>query len=244
MFLSSSSGSLLFKQSLTYLCFLLFALILSGFIINIFSIRSKTRSAVQHFSAGVVFSALSVELVPVLSHTHFKKELILGFTMGTILMLFIQHVFSHEDEGSLHKEKNIITLLFAVGIDVFIDGLLMGVSFIVEFHKGTIICLALSLELLFLGLSVAVSLQKAGKTSFSIICINFIFALLVASGCRIGLLFVNASKSIIIIIVAFAASALIYLVTEELLKRAHEEKDTFFATSMFFLGFLIVLLLG
>jgi ZIP family zinc transporter len=37
---------------------------------------------------------------------------------------------------------------------------------------------------------------------------------------------------------------LLYLVTEELLVEAHETKDTAFATSMFFVGFLLFLLLG
>ena len=39
-------------------------------------------------------------------------------------------------------------------------------------------------------------------------------------------------------------ATLLYLVTEELLVEAHETKDTAFATSMFFVGFLLFLLLG
>ena len=225
---------------LIYLSIPIFSIILSSLIFKIIFLNSHCKSIIQHFSAGVVFSALSVELIPELYSTPHKVQLILGYIIGTILMLVIQKVFSNDHS---HSNKSSTSLLIAVAIDIFIDGLLVGISFAISTSKGLIISFALSLELLFLILSVDASLQKSGKSFMSIIKVNIVFALLVFSGSAIGLMFLNASKSVMVLITSFAATALLYLVTEELLKEAHEEKETTLSTSMFFLGFLIILLL-
>lgn len=225
---------------LIYLSLPIFAIILSSLIFKVTSLNSHSKSIIQHFSAGVVFSALSVELIPELYNTPHKAQLILGYIVGTILMLVIQKIFSNNHS---HSIKSTASLLIAVAIDIFIDGLLVGISFAISTSKGFIISIALSLELLFLVLSVDSSLQKSGKNFMSIIKINIMFALLVFIGFALGLTFLNASKSVMVLITSFASAALLYLVTEELLKEAHEEKETTFSTSMFFLGFLIILLL-
>ncbi|MFQ3307568.1 MAG: ZIP family zinc transporter [Candidatus Midichloriaceae bacterium] len=230
-----------FHEIAIYLSIPILAIILSSILCKILVITPNFKSIIQHFSAGVVFSALSVELIPELYHTAFKIQLIAGFVLGTALMLFIQWLFSNK-EGH-HAHKSISTLLIAVGIDIFIDGLLVGISFTISVAKGLLISIALSLELLFLVLSVDVSLQKAKKKFSTIVLTNIAFALLVLLGSTIGLLFVNASHSTLVGVTSFAAAALLYLVTEELLKEAHEEKENMFSTSMFFLGFLIILLL-
>lgn len=46
------------------------------------------------------------------------------------------------------------------------------------------------------------------------------------------------------IVLSFGLSALLFIVTEELLKEAHEEKETVWYTSAFFVGFLLFLILG
>lgn len=46
------------------------------------------------------------------------------------------------------------------------------------------------------------------------------------------------------IVLSFGAAALLYLVTNELLREAHEERESAFATAMFFVGFLTFLVVG
>lgn len=223
-----------------YLSIPIFSIFLSSLIFKFAPLNSYFKSIVQHFSAGVVFSALSVELIPELYDTPHKTQLMLGYIMGMVLMLVVGKVFNNNHSHS-HKPNK--SLLIAVAIDIFIDGVLVGISFAISPSKGFIVSSALSLELLFLILSVDSSLKKSGKSFMSIIKINSIFALLVFCGSAIGLAFLNASKSVMVLITSFASAALLYLVTEELLKEAHEERDTMLSTSMFFLGFLIILLL-
>jgi ZIP family zinc transporter len=72
-----------------------------------------------------------------------------------------------------------------------------------------------------------------------------ILSLLVLIGATIGgTLLQGIHGSALEGIIAFAVAALLYLVTEELLVEAHKgEQDSAISTTMFFVGFLIVLIL-
>jgi len=135
--------------------------------------------------------------------------------------------------------------VIAVGVDVSIDGLLMGVSFDVGIKEGIIITVALSIELLFLALSVSSNLAKEGKSKLRIIATAIILSLLVLIGATLGgTILQGIHGSALEGIIAFAVAALLYLVTEELLVEAHKGKqDAAFSTTMFFVGFLIVTIL-
>ena len=54
----------------------------------------------------------------------------------------------------------------------------------------------------------------------------------------------GASHQVLAAGLAFGAAALLYLAVEELLVEAHEERETTLLSAMFFLGFLVVYVLG
>ncbi len=214
--------------------------IIGGVIAAYRSPGDRTRITVQHFAAGVVFAAVALELLPELVTNLKLFSLIIGFSAGVALMLAVRKITERIDgkEGSSG-------LVIASGVDVFIDGLLIGVSFDVGLKAGIVITIALAIELLFLALSVASSLVKAGKSKTTIILTTIVLSLLVLLGAAIGgSLLQGIHSSILEGIIAFAVAALLYLVTEELLVEAHRgEGDSIFSTTMFFVGFLIVLIL-
>jgi len=214
--------------------------IIGGIIAAYRSPGEKTRITVQHFAAGVVFAAVALELLPELVTNLKLLPLIIGFSSGVALMLIVRKV-SEKFEVSGGSGG----LVIASGVDVFIDGLLIGVSFDVGLKAGIIVTIALAIELLFLALSVASTLAKEGKSKSRIIIITVILSLLVLIGATIGgTLLQGIHGSGLEVIIAFAVAALLYLVTEELLVEAHKgEQDTAFSTTMFFVGFLIVLIL-
>ena len=225
---------------LTYVMIPIVVTIIGGIIAAYRSPGEKTRITVQHFAAGVVFAAVALELLPELVTNLKLLPLIIGFSSGVALMLIVRKV-SEKFEVSGGSGG----LVIASGVDVFIDGLLIGVSFDVGLKAGIIVTIALAIELLFLALSVASTLAKEGKSKSRIIIITVILSLLVLIGATIGgTLLQGIHGSGLEVIIAFAVAALLYLVTEELLVEAHKgEPDSAFSTTMFFVGFLIVLIL-
>lgn len=225
---------------LTYVLIPVVVTILGGIIAAYRSPGERTRIAVQHFAAGVVFAAVAIELLPELVSNLQILPLIIGFSSGVALMLVVRWG-SEKFEGG----QGSWGLVIAAGVDVFIDGILIGVSFDVGLRAGIIITIALSIELLFLALSVASSLVKEGKSKSRIIVTTIILSLLILFGATLGgTLLEGIHRTGIVGIIAFAVAALLYLVTEELLVEAHKgEQDSAFSTTMFFVGFLIVIML-
>ncbi len=208
---------------------------------------AQVRSAVQHFAAGVVFAAVAGELIPEIKQDHEPLGVIIGFSLGVALMLGIRWWTEQRETSSSDNQEeneNPTSLLAAVGIDVFIDGLLIGVSFAAGARAGILLTVALTLELLFLALSTASSLTKIGVGRVRVFGTVVGMAGLLLVGALIGGgLLAGLTGLALEIVLSFGAAALLYLVTEELLAEAHEIPETPWLTASFFLGFLVLLLI-
>ncbi|MFG1395757.1 ZIP family metal transporter [Roseixanthobacter pseudopolyaromaticivorans] len=206
------------------------------------------RSAVQHFTAGVVMAAVGAELLPELGDAH-PLGIAIGFSLGGALMLAVKRwiggaVEPEEDAPDARSNGNSTGLLVTVGVDLFIDGLLCAVALAAAPESGLVIVAALTLEVFFLGLATSVSLSRPGSGAAGVIKASAL-ALLVPVGGAVGALaFLSLPDIWQVGILAFATAALIYLVAEELLAEAHADgEDTPFVAASFFLGFLAVLML-
>ena len=136
-------------------------------------------------------------------------------------------------------------LLVAIGIDILIDGLLLGIGFAAGAKEGTLLAIALTIELLSLGLATAVELRQDGHAKGRIVVIVASTSLMLLVGAGIGTTVLRgATGNLLEIVLSFGLAALLFLVTEELLTEAHEETETPLLTLAFFIGFLLFLLLG
>jgi ZIP family zinc transporter len=200
----------------------------------------------QHFAAGVVFAVVAVELLPDLRKQHEPWELAVSFSLGVGVMLGLRRLAG--EGGGKEKEGGGWSwgLIFAVAVDLAIDGLLLGVGFAAGEKEGTLLALALAAESLSLGLATAATLGQApGTGRGKVIAVTGGLALAFAVGAAGGLtLLSGVSGHALTWVLSFGCAALLYLVTEELLVEAHEVPETPLAAATFFAGFLLFLLLG
>lgn len=202
----------------------------------------KLRSAVQHFAAGTVFSVLSIELLPDLVHRRMPWPTFIGFSLGVAFMLALKWFGDRREQAMEGRDTR--GLMTALGVDVVLDGALIGLSFAAGEKQGLLLTVGLVLEVFFLGVSCATSLRSAGQTALRIgITAAFLgMALLAGAGAGAGML--NAVTPVYIdALLAFGVAALLYLVTEELLVEAHEDAETPVQTAMFFLGFILLFMI-
>ncbi|RZK62975.1 MAG: transporter [Hymenobacter sp.] len=215
----------------------------------------KLRSAILHFAAGVIFSVVAVELLPDIVQHRAPYEVVLGFGLGVATMLGLRYFTQRlEKQGASESTENQSVagvapvpwgLLVAIGIDLLIDGLLLGIGFAAGAKEGTLLALALTLELLSLGLATAVELRQAGHGKGRAVAIVAGTSLMLLLGAGIGTTVLRgATGNVLEIVLSFGLAALLFLVTEELLTEAHEEAETPLLTLAFFVGFLLFLLLG
>ena len=209
---------------------------------------ARLGSAVQHFAAGVVFAAVAVELLPDVVHRDAPLAAAVGFALGVSLMLGLRALARRWGAGGGEGEEEGggggFGLVLIVGVDILIDGLLIGVAFAAGQTEGVLIAVALAIELLSLGLAMAANLKKSGATRRRTLATVGGLALLPLVGSTAGVLLLGGlGDPWMEATLAFAAAALLYLVTEELLVEAHAVPEAPWMTAMFFAGFLLLLLI-
>ena len=202
-------------------------------------------SGVQHIAAGVLFAALATELLPDVVHRRLPWGTLGGFALGVAAMLLLKELarrlesrpVAGADLGSVPT-----SLLLVSAVDIALDGLLIGIGFAAGERQGLLITLALTLEVLFLGVATAAAMRGPGARR-RVIATTLGFAALLLAGAGIGSYFLAGVNGMVLdAVMSFGVAALLYLVTEELLVEAHEVDETPLLTSMFFVGFIALLL--
>lgn len=214
----------------------------------------KLRSMIQHFAAGVVFSVVAVELLPDVVKEHRPLPVVIGFALGVATMLGLKLLTGHDAEKSPAESGAAATpgqpalpwaMLFGVGVDVLVDGFLIGLGFAAGAQEGKLLTLALTVELLSLGLASAAELGQRGFSRGRAIRATVALSLLILPGAGLGATLLHGlSEALLEVVLSFGLAALLYLVTEELLVEAHEEPETPLITATFFAGFLLFLIIG
>ncbi|USU05240.1 transporter [Sphingomonadaceae bacterium OTU29LAMAA1] len=192
-------------------------------------------SAMQHLAAGVVFAAAAAEILPQVMHEGSPIATFTGGALGIVVMLSLKAL-----EG---RASGPIAMLGAVAVDILIDGLVLGLAFVAGGKAGVLLTIALTLEVLFLGLTVTTELGETIKSKARIIAITMGIASLLPIGAAIATPVATFPPVVIAGFLSFGLMALLYLVTEELLVEAHEKPDTPLISAMFFIGFLGLLLI-
>ena len=198
-----------------------------------------TRSMVQHFAAGVVLAALAVELLPEIGREHAPAwVLISAFALGSLFMYAMKLWTMRLEAVEVVTDSNKLNhgLLIATFIDIAVDGFIIGTGFAAGGETGFVLALGLSVELLFLGLS----LTSESTKGWRIVALSALLGLTVLGCALLGsILLSGASNAVIAAALAFSAAALLYLVTEELLIEAHEVEEKPISTLILFAGFLV-----
>jgi ZIP family zinc transporter len=210
-----------------------------GILAAVWSPNHQMRSLIQHFAAGVVLAALAVELLPEIGREHAPGlVLVASFALGSLFMYGLKlWTMRLEHQASIKGAAAGlgIGLLLATFIDVATDGFIIGAGFAAGGETGTILALGLSVELLFLGISLA----SEAMAGWRIIAISAALGATVLIFSLIGnILLTGATHALIGGALAFSAAALLYLVTEELLMEAHTIEEKPVSTLVLFGGFL------
>lgn len=220
-------------------------LVAGGAVGAFWKIGANLRSMLQHFAAGMVFAVVAVELLPQVRRDASPLWIALGFTAGVAAMLGVRRLEGKpEEKGDSGGWP--WGLLIALGVDVFIDGLLLGLGFSVGGKQGVMLASALAAELLCLGLTASATLKQSmgGRRAIVIATTATIAAPFLAGSLLGGSLLQGLSGNFLGGVISFGCAALLYLVTEELLVEAHETEHTVAAAAMFFAAFELFLLLG
>lgn len=192
-------------------------------------------SAIQHLAAGVVFATAATEILPDVLHAARPVPTLVGGALGVLAMLGLRRLEA--------VFVGPLGMLSAIGIDILVDGLVLGLGFAASPRAGLLLTVALALELLMLGLaSVGALAEFVARPVFRLLIVAGL-TLLLPLGVLLSAPVALMPEAIRLGMLSFGLMSLMFLVTEELLVEAHEIEERDWVTAMFFVGFLGLLLL-
>jgi ZIP family zinc transporter len=199
-------------------------------------------SGVQHFAAGVVVAAVVGEVLPDLRDRGHWSWAVGGFVVGVALVLALGAWGRSLDRRPRAAAAALpVGLVATVGIDLLLDGALVGLGASLGTAQAVILTAALTIEILFLALSVQGELAEGGLTPWRAAGLAAGLGLATGVGALLSAaLLSGAGEGPVAATLALGAAALLHLAVEELLVEAHEEDETVLRSAMFFVGFAIV----
>lgn len=217
--------------------------LIGGWIASFYTPQKKWMSALQHFVAGIVIGAATIELLPKILGKSSPWTIGIGFVLGALAMLGV-HEFAHFLAKKGKKSTLPIGMIIGSALDLFLDGLLIGVSFLAGTSGGVLIAISLSFCAFFLVMALSSSLSNRQIKKSHQGLIILLTTLLLPIGAFVGSVVISHfPQTVLTETLAFGVAALLFLGIEELLVEAHGSHDTLPISSCFFLGFLVILLL-
>lgn len=201
----------------------------------------RVRSALQHLAAGIVFAAVATEIVPEMLEGGRVLAVASGFALGVVLMFGVRVAIESlsEQERPEGPAATGWNMLIATGIDLAIDGLLIGLGFGISMSSGVLLTIAVASEVLFISIGLSASLGGRGHSRRFTVVSLCVMAVLTAVCMLLGAsLLSDLDPTSTVFVLSFGAAALLYLVSEELLVDAHAGgADTVAGSVLFFVGF-------
>ena len=234
-------------ESFSFLPYVLLATgagIIGSVIALFWSPGAKVRSAIQHFAAGAVLAAIASNVIPEVESIGTLMGIISGFVAGGLALIGLKWIIVRLERKEKQGHKIPAGLAAAAAVDTFIDGAIISAGFSIDPQLGTLLVIALALELFFLTLSVGVEFRKAQYKPWQILLVSGGIACMLLAGSLVSGLFLgDVSPATLAVLLSFGAAALIYLIAEELLVETIQAEESIFSTVTLFSGFLVLLVL-
>lgn len=234
----------------------------TGAVVAAFATRSSTStitSYVQHFAAGLIIAAATLDLIPEALDLGGGWPLIVGFVVGTAFMLALRALLTRYGEGHSHgHDENHarsttgttavtsvnLRSVIALAVVVLIDGLIIGVTLAAGGAAALLIAIALAIELLFVAASTAGSTRARTGSVRTAIIVGAFVAVMMPVGTVLGaIVFNGVSAPLLVGGLAFGAAALLFTAVAELLVEAAQIKESTGTIAMAASGFLLFLIL-
>ncbi|MCB1109358.1 MAG: hypothetical protein KDK64_00095 [Chlamydiia bacterium] len=216
--------------------------LIGGGLATLYAFPQKIMSALQHFVAGIVVGTAATELLPKIVNHGAPLSIGVGFILGAGVMLGI-HEFAHYLAKKGSSNKLPMGLMIGSALDLFLDGLLIGISFLAGMTGGVLVAVSLSFCAFFIVLALSSSLVKKEvhkKHQYALIILT---TLLLPIGAFVGSTIISHMPYYVLIeTLAFGVAALLFLGIEELIADAHKVHDTIWISGSFFIGFLIIVI--
>src|SRR3989339_1355928 len=218
-------------------------------LIGVFSISLKEEVVKKYVSlfislaVGALLGDAFIHLIPESFESSFSPAVVGLLTISGILVFFIIEKFLHWHHHGEDKEETQIhpvgrLLLFTDGFHNLIDGVIIGVSFLVSIPIGIATTIAVVLHEIPQEIGDFAVLIHSGYDKKRALWLNFISALMAIVGVFFALIFGSIAEAFTLWILPIAAGGFIYIAVADLIPELHKTKELKY--SVLQLGTLLV----
>lgn len=205
------------------------------------NILNKILLLLISFSAGALIGGAFLHLIPEAvekgGHGEVYLFVIFGFILFFILEKYLHWRHCHKEKCEIHTLTYVN--LVGDGIHNFIDGLIIGSSFVVNIDFGLATSFAIIMHEIPQEIGDFGVLVYGGLSKNKALFYNFLSALTAVLGTVIGYALANTSDAFLKLLMPIAAGGFIYIASCDLVPELHKEKDIKKATlsmGIFILG--------
>ena len=207
------------------------------------------------FSAGALLGNAFLHLLPeVVEEVGFQFYISLYVLTGIAFSFVVEKVIHwrhcHIPHEKGHHHPFALMNLFGDGVHNFIDGLIIGASYLVSIPVGIATTIAIILHEIPQEIADFGVLLHGGFTKAKALLVNFLTALTAVLGTVVALILGGTVQNITVFLVPFAAGGFIYIASADLIPELHKEVKVgksllqFLAFVLGVLVMLALLLLG
>lgn len=202
-------------------------------------------------SAGSLFGDAFFHLLPEAAGKNgldlrISLYLLIGFITCFVLEKFIHWRHCHIVAGKDHPHPFSSLILFSDGVHNFIDGMIIGASYLASVPLGISTTLAVISHEIPQEIGDFASLIYGGFGKAKAIFLNFLSALTAFLGAALILILRNHYGELIDFLIPFAAGNFIYIAGSDLIPELHKEvkaKNSLFQLICFIIGLLLMYVL-
>ncbi len=226
-------------------------------------LNENVQRSLTGFAAGVMVAASIWSLIiPAMEQSEKMGKFafipaVVGFWMGTVFLLLLDHVIPHlhrgsdEAEGPPSKLKRTTMLVLAVTLHNIPEGMAVGIVYAgliagdSGITRGAALALTIGIAIQNFpeGAIISMPLKGEGETK----CRSFLYGTLSGAVEPVGMLLTIAASSLILTalpyLLSFAAGAMVYVVVEELIPEMSVGNHSNLGVIFFAVGFTLMMAL-
>ncbi|MDO8659537.1 MAG: ZIP family metal transporter [Candidatus Parcubacteria bacterium] len=201
-------------------------------------------------AVGALLGDAFIHLIPEAFETNSAILVSLLIISGVLIFFVIEkflHWHHHEDDTQINHIHPVGKLvLFSDGFHNLIDGIIIGVSFLVSIPVGIATTLAVVLHEIPQEMGDFAVLVHSGYSKARALWLNFISALFSVVGVIFALIFASVANTFILWILPIAAGGFIYIAVADLIPELHKTKEVKYSIMQliaFMVGVLVMVAL-
>ena len=217
-----------------------------GVVAEIIPTTRRMLSRALHVAAGIIVAVVAVELLPEALAGAAPWLVVLGFCAGGAFYMLLEWVLDRFQGGSGGKTGEQIKgdsaagpwmVYAAVFIDLFSDGLMIGVGSVVSFGLALVLAIGQVTADVPEGFATIANFRDKGIARSKRLILSASFVIATLLGATIGYwLLRDQSEALKLTALAFTAGLLILAAVEEMLGEAHEVAEDSKVSAAFFIG--------